>query len=918
VNTFRELIEARSNPELNTRQSSFAELSRYAGDKDIFVSFTSSFSEHNGKEVRNPDKQHKIGINPNNSYGTPIGIYCYPIDYIIQYSKDKGKITGPYTGKTEWRFLYILRRSTEGYIDSKTDLKPYEDKLHALMEQMLGEEKASKMIGEAIATANQATPRSRFWNTTRVFANAYAALETTPSKKATTAWNVIMRMIGVNQYVDDLGEGVVHTSEPTQAVFFTTQAFKVAGMLQRDRANREEDSHTYRQGLAKGINSKKINLTAVNPLVFGKVLPHLDVDGMKWLASQLGAIEKRAINEQFGTHWPYGLMFNKDTLEGARAFGPIKDTVAVTAALNNGTYSWKNIEEVFPRATRNVWKLVWDSAIVAHSWDSNRLVEDIKEAPVMSKNAVMGFLDALANPRVNWDSFDCAVDMINKANIVMEGEVAKAMFAAFPRRMVKDDRVNLGFADWYRFMRTGNNFDTYGDLIPIKFGKILLARNGTEKRTFEPSVEWMKRLIIDDPKYALGYYLNRYDGVYPRFEEAQKLLAPHMDAMLRKKPDWAMLMMRQGGLSDAQQQVLIRAAWRNCNSRTPAPWSKSTIIAGTRSGLITEEEFTKNVSPNTADVAFNSNAWPAYSLPSSALRIKCIALAPGLAYHIRSDMVESICDHHPALIDKIDCYVEPDVAFKVVDKHWEKLKNNMTFVRNILADDAWTLMKKHLLGTTNMENEYFYYFSDNQEAIVAACLRDDPKNALLINDNLMGGMFKPLPTYYNYNSLPANSWSALFGTVEVDSDLAKTLLYSYRSDIYGKLKVSERYMREFATLSSANAARMVAEKIFFNDVPDDLRLELQMAAVKRTIEYYGHSEEEQLDRILHDQIEHMYMPHPEVIDLYRDHVERHKAKVAAAEAEAHAAAEAEAWLNQAAPQAQASSSNDAATTPASS
>ncbi|RYF12187.1 MAG: hypothetical protein EOO77_17875 [Oxalobacteraceae bacterium] len=217
-----------------------------------------------------------------------------------------------------------------------------------------------------------------------------------------------------------------------------------------------------------------------------------------------------------------------------------------------------------------------------------------------------------------------------------------------------------------------------------------------------------------------------------------------------------------------------------------------------------------------------------------------------------------------------------------------------------------------------MENEYFYYFADNKESIVGACLQDDPKNALLINKNLMGGLFKPLPSYYNYDRVPANSWSALFGTVEVDSDLAKTLLYSYRSDIYGKLKVSERYIREFATYSNSNAARVVAEKVFFNDLPDDLRLALQMDAVKRTIEYYGDSEEEQLDRILHDQIEHMYMPHPEVIDLYRDHVERHKAKVAAAaEAEAHAAAEDEAWLNQAAPQAQVSS-NDAANTTASS
>ena len=60
--------EKRRNPELNPKVSFVELLEKYKGRTDIFVTYT---------------KLPKLGINPNNVFDTPTGVYSYPIDYVI-------------------------------------------------------------------------------------------------------------------------------------------------------------------------------------------------------------------------------------------------------------------------------------------------------------------------------------------------------------------------------------------------------------------------------------------------------------------------------------------------------------------------------------------------------------------------------------------------------------------------------------------------------------------------------------------------------------------------------------------------------------------------------------------------------------------------------------------------------------------
>lgn len=90
------LLEARRNPDKNPKTSALDELKKYAGRKDVFVSYTNDVGElshtkgskgdrarDSGVRGNNNQRGSKIGINPSSTYDTPTGIYTYPVDYVL-------------------------------------------------------------------------------------------------------------------------------------------------------------------------------------------------------------------------------------------------------------------------------------------------------------------------------------------------------------------------------------------------------------------------------------------------------------------------------------------------------------------------------------------------------------------------------------------------------------------------------------------------------------------------------------------------------------------------------------------------------------------------------------------------------------------------------------------------------------------
>ena len=90
-----EILEARRNPSVNKKESTLDSLEKYRG-QNVFVSYTASVSQE-GKA----NQGAKIGINPRSRYNTPLGIYAYPIDYVLGL---KGNV--PFAGSSPFVWVF--------------------------------------------------------------------------------------------------------------------------------------------------------------------------------------------------------------------------------------------------------------------------------------------------------------------------------------------------------------------------------------------------------------------------------------------------------------------------------------------------------------------------------------------------------------------------------------------------------------------------------------------------------------------------------------------------------------------------------------------------------------------------------------------------------------------------------------------
>ena len=276
--------EARRNPELNPKISIYDILEKYHTDENVYISYVqdvgSKSASSSGKAKGFPRNAEgfKLGINPKSTYNTPNGIYTYPLKQAWRsYSNRKDRILEvPFAGENP--FIYIIKPKRSNKV---VDLQKYSsrdwdrdyDKLAKIiieffmtknkMSEFIGWEAAKAILLEANNNSRNRSPGGRFWNMTRyTFFCLTAQLATSTldkyfdevsaglkdrSKKAnfsddkvrfkivrnergkssSTLWNKIFRNLGYDGVADKSGEGIIHPSEPTQAVFFDRTKLEV-------------------------------------------------------------------------------------------------------------------------------------------------------------------------------------------------------------------------------------------------------------------------------------------------------------------------------------------------------------------------------------------------------------------------------------------------------------------------------------------------------------------------------------------------------------------------------------------------------------------------------------------------------------------------------------------------------------------
>jgi hypothetical protein len=218
--TFLEfLAEARRNPEQNPKISINQQIDDYVDGSDpdnAFVSFTTV---------------DKLGINPSSTYKTPLGIYAYPASYVIKKTAGgESMLKLPFAGESEFANLF---RVTGNVVDlgkmSASTADRYCKQLAEVWAQLSNRDvtQTTEMV-EIFQT--QAQTRSlfpdyiggQFWYVTMKAAELVARKR---NISIPLAWNKLFRELGIDGFVDH-GIGIIHTAEPTQAVFFSTKSIK--------------------------------------------------------------------------------------------------------------------------------------------------------------------------------------------------------------------------------------------------------------------------------------------------------------------------------------------------------------------------------------------------------------------------------------------------------------------------------------------------------------------------------------------------------------------------------------------------------------------------------------------------------------------------------------------------------------------
>jgi hypothetical protein len=257
-----EIIEARKNPELNPKVSvnqyidrAFDSAKRLFGSdmSNLFVSFTAI---------------PKLGINPQSTYNTPLGIYSYPGDYIsYRIGSDKSMKNLPFAGEQPYAVLFSARGNnivlnTYSPIEERLcydKLRDYAKKLPDPKKQLIQMRRHTgktwiEIVNNVVVAAQSEAKQSnisggRLWYVTYILSEY---LGTEYGRKPPIVWNELFRKVLDIDGCIDTGAGIIHPSEPTQAVFFSLPRLRILDIVYN-----KYSPVTVQDRIAQGDKAKK-------------------------------------------------------------------------------------------------------------------------------------------------------------------------------------------------------------------------------------------------------------------------------------------------------------------------------------------------------------------------------------------------------------------------------------------------------------------------------------------------------------------------------------------------------------------------------------------------------------------------------------------------------------------------------------
>ncbi len=198
------ILEARKNPNLNPKVETIDQLRNIAKQHpDAFVTFT---------------QINKLGTNPRSEYNTPIGIYAYPISFILKQAKEESDRLRSVFGSHQ-PYVQVFTVDPNANIWTLSDYK-----IDLSIKQMLI--KSLHSYGY-----NYNMLAKQYDNDRQLWYSMYKAIdpnfdpENEEQSNIGTITRKVLRKAGIDGVID-YGQSIIHENEPTQAVFFNIRQLK--------------------------------------------------------------------------------------------------------------------------------------------------------------------------------------------------------------------------------------------------------------------------------------------------------------------------------------------------------------------------------------------------------------------------------------------------------------------------------------------------------------------------------------------------------------------------------------------------------------------------------------------------------------------------------------------------------------------
>jgi hypothetical protein len=195
------ILEARKNPTLNAKVDTIEQLRAIATKyPSAFVTFT---------------QINKFGANPSSDYNTPLGIYAYPINFLLGQAKEESdSLRSVFGSHQPYIQAFTVNPNANIWILSDTEMNLSIKQLLIKSLHVLGYD-----YNKLFRLGDYETDRDLWYTMYQTIKPGFDPETEDNTGDIGTATRKVLRKAGIDGVVDPK-YGIIHENEPTQAVFF--------------------------------------------------------------------------------------------------------------------------------------------------------------------------------------------------------------------------------------------------------------------------------------------------------------------------------------------------------------------------------------------------------------------------------------------------------------------------------------------------------------------------------------------------------------------------------------------------------------------------------------------------------------------------------------------------------------------------